>query len=64
MLTPEMQHELIADAPEIFSQIPNKWGQNGATRASLERINREEMLTVLTLAHSLALPRPKSKRRA
>lgn len=63
MLTPEMQHELVAEAPTIFSQIPNKWGQNGATRAALENISRDEMLAVLTLAHGLALPRAKAKQR-
>jgi len=65
MLTPEMQHELVADAPEIFSQLPNKWGLNGATRVNLDKISREEMLTVLKLAWGLAQPKPKiSKRRA
>jgi hypothetical protein len=55
-LTPEMQHELIADAPEIFSQLPNKWGLNGSTEVKLDTINREEMYTVLKLAWSLAQP--------
>ena len=64
MLTPEMQHELVAEAPSIFSQIPNKWGEKGATRANLERISRDEMLAVLILAYGLALPRAKLKHRA
>lgn len=63
MLTPEMQHELVAEAPDIFAQVPNKWGENGATRAGLEHISRDEMLAVLTLAHGLAAPKAKSKRR-
>ncbi len=62
MLTPEMQHELVADAPEIFSQLPNKWGLNGVTRVNLDMISREEMLTVLRLAWGLAQPKPAKKK--
>ncbi|RYG72564.1 MmcQ/YjbR family DNA-binding protein, partial [bacterium] len=37
MLSPEMQHELIAESPGIFQQLPNKWGLNGATRVFLDQ---------------------------
>ena len=63
-LTPEMQHELVADAPEIFSQLPNKWGLSGSTRVELSKITREEMLNALRLAWSTAQPlRPTRKTR-
>jgi hypothetical protein len=64
MLTPEMQHELVRDAPEIFSQVPNKWGLNGATRVNLNTVTREEMMAVLKLAWELAKPKPKISKRS
>lgn len=61
LLTVEMQRDLMAKAPHTYSPVPktcktDRWGESGATRVSLEHITREEMLAVLTMAHSLALP--------
>ena len=33
MLTPEQQEGMVADAPDIFSPVPNAWGRQGATNA-------------------------------
>ncbi len=41
MLTPEQQAGMVADAPEIFSAVPNGWGRNGATRVHLKNETRD-----------------------
>ena len=37
LLSPEEQAGMVADEPEIFSPVPNKWGLRGATRVSLTK---------------------------
>lgn len=41
MLTPEMQAELIADAPEIFLPVAGGWGRMGATHIRLSKADEE-----------------------
>ena len=44
MLTPEVQAQFVAEAPEIFVPIGGGWGKNGATHVVLAKVN-EDLLT-------------------
>ena len=44
MLTPEIQAEFIADAPDVFLPVAGGWGRMGATHIRLAKANRD-MLT-------------------
>ncbi len=35
LLTPAQQEGMLADAPEVFSAVPNAWGRQGATLVRL-----------------------------
>jgi hypothetical protein len=36
--TPAQQAGMVADAPEMFSPVPNAWGRGGATLVHLEKM--------------------------
>lgn len=44
MLTPEVQRQFVAEAPDIFVPIAGGWGRNGATHVVLAKAN-EDLLT-------------------
>lgn len=44
MLTPEVQAQFVAEAPEIFVPVAGGWGRNGATHLVLKKAN-EDLLT-------------------
>jgi len=44
MLTPEVQAQFVAEAPEVFIPIAGGWGRNGATHVVLAAAN-EDLLT-------------------
>jgi hypothetical protein len=50
MLTPDEQAFKVLLAPEIYAQIPNGWGRNGATSVDLGRISTEELEASLRMA--------------
>ena len=50
MLTPDEQAFKVMLAPEIYEQIPNGWGRNGATLVRLNRISLEELEAGLRMA--------------
>ena len=37
-LTAEQQAGMVADAPELFSPVPNGWGKRGATLVDLAKV--------------------------
>lgn len=37
LLKPEQQAGMVADAPELFSPVPGRWGRKGATRVLLSK---------------------------
>lgn len=43
-LTPEVQAQFVAEAPEIFVPVAGGWGRNGATHVVLKKAN-EDLLT-------------------
>ncbi len=50
MLTPEQQEGVVADAPEIFSPVPNAWGRKGATVVKLSAVNTDILKAALRTA--------------
>jgi hypothetical protein len=53
MLTPEMQAEFVADAPELFLPVHGGWGRMGATHVRLAEASEDVLLGALRAAHSL-----------
>ena len=53
MLTPEVQAEFVAEAPEIFLPVPGGWGRNGATHLRLAAANEDVMAGALRAAWKL-----------
>ena len=49
-LTPDEQEFKILLAPEVFSQIPNKWGLSGWTEVNLKAIGKPELAAALEMA--------------
>src|SRR5437773_11615453 len=41
MLTPEIQAEFVAEAPQLFVPIAGGWGRMGATHIRLAKANRD-----------------------
>jgi hypothetical protein len=57
MLTPDEQAFKCLLAPEAFSPVPNAWGRNGATTATLSALTTDELRNVLEMAwrHAVAV---------
>ncbi|HEU0123470.1 MAG TPA: MmcQ/YjbR family DNA-binding protein [Bryobacteraceae bacterium] len=50
LLTPEQQEGMIADAPGIFSPVPNAWGRKGATLVKLSAVKADILAAALRTA--------------
>ena len=50
-------------APEAFAAIPNAWGRQGWTTATLSKLKAAELKAALEMAYQHALPTKKKKRR-
>lgn len=59
MLTPEQQEGMIADAPEIFSPVPNAWGRQGATLVKLAAVKPDILESALHTAWRRRAPKAK-----
>lgn len=55
MLTPEIQAQFVAEAPDIFLPIPGGWGRNGATHVRLTAVNEDLLHGALHTAWKLRL---------
>ena len=53
MLSPELQADFVAEAPDIFLPIPGGWGRNGATHVRLAKANEELLAGALQAAWKL-----------
>jgi hypothetical protein len=62
--TPDEQEFKCMMAPEAFAPVPNAWGRNGATTATLAKLSVAELKSALEMAwaHAVAKP-PKRKPR-
>ena len=55
MLTPEMQADFVAEAPEVFVPIAGGWGRNGATHVRLSKVSEDVLAGALRAAWKLRL---------
>lgn len=62
--TPDEQQLKCLTAPEAFAPVPNAWGQQGWTTATLAALSVGELTRALATAWQHARPKPKSKSRA
>ena len=55
-LTVEEQEMLIGAEPNIFSKVPNKWGDKGATTIALSAVDETTALSALKMSWRHAAP--------
>lgn len=53
MLSPEAQHDLVTEQPEVFLPVPGGWGRMGATHVRLASVNEDVLRGALELAWRL-----------
>ncbi len=53
MLSPELQADFIADAPEVFLPVHGGWGRMGVTHIRLEKANEDVLRGALLAAWKL-----------
>ncbi len=61
--TPGDQELKCLTAPDAFAAIPNAWGRQGWTTATLAALSVDELTSALETAWRHALPTPKNKRK-
>ena len=61
--TPDEQEFKCMIAPEAFAAIPNAWGRQGWTTATLSKLKAAELKAALEMEYQHALPVKKKKRR-
>jgi hypothetical protein len=67
MLTPEIQAQFVADAPDVFLPIAGGWGRMGATHIRLSKADRDTMTGALYTAWKLRVDKntaARSRKRA
>jgi len=63
MLTPEIQAEFLADAPDVFLPVHGGWGRMGATHIRLARANRDILTGALRTAWKLRVDKNAASKR-
>ncbi len=53
MLTPQLQADFVADAPDVFVPVKGGWGRMGATHIRLAKANRDILAGALRVAWQL-----------
>jgi hypothetical protein len=61
--TPDEQELKCTVAPDAFARIPNAWGRQGWTTATLAMLTVPELENALQLAFAHAQPTPRSRKR-
>ena len=61
-LTPDEQELKCLTAPEAFAPVPNAWGRQGWTTATLAALSTAELQAALRLAWHHALPGKRGNR--
>jgi hypothetical protein len=59
--TPDEQELKCLVAPDAFAPVPNAWGRQGWTTATLAKLSAPELKDALTMAWRHALPKMKAK---
>jgi len=62
MLTPELQADLLADAPNIFLPVQGAWGRNGATHIRLAQATEDILAGALHSAYKLRIQKNEATR--
>ena len=57
MLSPDEQEGMVADAPEVFSPVPNGWGRQGATLFNLAAVKPDILESALRTAWRRRAPK-------
>lgn len=61
MFDPALRDFYCEKEPAAFAPVPGGWGEKGATRCDLKRVDSATLLSALKAAHALAnAPKPKS----
>ncbi len=55
MLTPELQAEFVADAPDLFLPVAGAWGRTGATHIRLAPSTEDALSGALRAAYKVRL---------
>ena len=63
MLTPEIQSEFVADAPDVFLPVAGGWGRMGATHIRLAKATRDVLTGALRTAWQLRVDKNAASRR-
>lgn len=53
MLSPEAQHDLVTEQPDVFLPVPGGWGRMGATHVRLASVNEDILRGALEMAWRL-----------
>jgi hypothetical protein len=53
MLTPEIQGEFVAEAPDLFLPVAGGWGRMGITHVRLAKVSRDVLTGALRTAWQL-----------
>lgn len=67
MLTPEVQAQFVAEAPDVFLPVAGGWGRNGVTHVVLDRASEDLLAGALHTAWKLRADknaRPAARRSA
>jgi hypothetical protein len=62
MLTPEIQAQFVADAPDVFLPVAGGWGRMGATHIRLANANRDVLTGALQTAWKLRVDKNAASR--
>ena len=62
--TPDEQALKCTVAADAFTPVPNAWGKQGWTTATLSKLKAAELEAALEMAHRHAMPTKKSARKA
>ena len=57
MLTPDLQADFVAAAPEVFAPVAGGWGRRGMTRIELKPARRPQVRRALREAWRLRAPK-------
>ena len=60
--TPDEQALKCTVAADAFAPVPNAWGKQGWTTATLSKLKAAELKAALAMAHAHALPKTKARR--
>ena len=63
MLTPQIQSEFVADAPDVFLPVAGGWGRMGATHIRLAKATRDVLTGALRTAWQLRVEKNAASRR-